>query len=368
MQNSITRRLPAEPMSTASTSVATTEQGTSDGASVASGQSRARFSMRFVAASLVGLYLVVLVVAYLVVQFIGDSAWWTLPLVFGPRWVISVPLLFTLPWAVLSIRRRAMAAVGTVAVNLLLLGVEIPWTATNAVQSSTRLRIVSCNVQGGHADLTALSEFARKGSADVILLQENSAEAVQAVVWPGDWHRLGIHGIAVLSRFPIRAVEQTLPEGDGGAPLAMHVTLATPAGDLQISSVHLSTPRDALEAMLDHKWGGADSARENIARRDRESKLLSGAIAQSTLPVIVAGDFNLPVDSRIYRDHWGGRFGNAFSDAGWGLGYTKYTRRFGIRIDHVLSSSHWRTVECRVGPDIGSDHRPVFAELELLRP
>ena len=33
-------------------------------------------------------------------------------------------------------------------------------------------------------------------------------------------------------------------------------------------------------------------------------------------PVLIAGDFNLPVDSRIYAESWSGYL-NAFSTAGW---------------------------------------------------
>ena len=40
---------------------------------------------------------------------------------------------------------------------------------------------------------------------------------------------------------------------------------------------------------------------------------------------ILAGDFNLPVDSAIYREYWSG-YRDAFSDAGWGFGYTEWPR------------------------------------------
>jgi endonuclease/exonuclease/phosphatase (EEP) superfamily protein YafD len=72
----------------------------------------------------------------------------------------------------------------------------------------------------------------------------------------------------------------------------------------------------------------------------------------------------MPVDSAIYRRYWSA-WQNAFSTAGLGFGYTKYTRRWGIRIDHVLAGDEWRVLEARVGPDLGGDHRPVVVKLEL---
>ena len=86
--------------------------------------------------------------------------------------------------------------------------------------------------------------------------------------------------------------------------------------------------------------------------------------------MILAGDFNMPVDSTIYRDVWN-RYANAFSTSGFGFGHTKHTDvrgwRFGIRIDHILTGPGWWPKRCRVGPDIGSDHLPLLVDL-VVRP
>jgi endonuclease/exonuclease/phosphatase (EEP) superfamily protein YafD len=82
--------------------------------------------------------------------------------------------------------------------------------------------------------------------------------------------------------------------------------------------------------------------------------------------LILAGDFNMPTESAIYRTFWAA-YANAFSDAGWGFGYTEWPgmRRlpFGIRIDHILAGPGWHPLRCWVGPNIGSDHLPLIAEL-----
>ena len=60
---------------------------------------------------------------------------------------------------------------------------------------------------------------------------------------------------------------------------------------------------------------------------------------------------------------------NAFSKAGFGFGETRWTTMrgitFGVRIDHILTNEHWRPQRCWVGPDVGSDHLPVIADLRL---
>ena len=81
---------------------------------------------------------------------------------------------------------------------------------------------------------------------------------------------------------------------------------------------------------------------------------------------IIGGDFNMPVDSRIFKAYWSG-YTDGFSAAGRGFGHTKFETvglvTYGIRIDHVLTASDWQPAECWVGPDIGSDHRPLIVEL-----
>jgi vancomycin resistance protein VanJ len=34
-----------------------------------------------------------------------------------------------------------------------------------------------------------------------------------------------------------------------------------------------------------------------------------------------------------------------------------------VRIDHVLAGPGWHCDRCRVGPHVGSPHRPVLADL-----
>ena len=98
--------------------------------------------------------------------------------------------------------------------------------------------------------------------------------------------------------------------------------------------------------------------------RRSESEMARQLAAESIGPVIVAGDFNMPVDSALYERYWSG-LQNAFSIAGLGYGQTKFTRFYGIRIDHVLASREWQILTARVGPNLGGDHRPLVVDLQL---
>ena len=106
-----------------------------------------------------------------------------------------------------------------------------------------------------------------------------------------------------------------------------------------------------------------------VTRRQRQRTVFSLAEDRAKAagkPLIVVGDFNTPPDSAIYRSFWS-EYGNAFTRAGIGFGYTEWPEvrkvPFGIRIDHVLMTPTWRPRRCWVGPDVGSDHLPVIADL-----
>jgi endonuclease/exonuclease/phosphatase (EEP) superfamily protein YafD len=70
----------------------------------------------------------------------------------------------------------------------------------------------------------------------------------------------------------------------------------------------------------------------------------------------------MPVESAIYRHDWSD-LTNAFTAQGYGFGFTKHTRWFGLRIDHLLASRQFRVERCQVQTDVASDHRPLLADL-----
>jgi vancomycin resistance protein VanJ len=141
----------------------------------------------------------------------------------------------------------------------------------------------------------------------------------------------------------------------------------TVEGHISFCGLHLRTPRKGLEAVLKSWWGGLADLQKVTIERQREGDAVGKWLNQCRGPMIVAGDLNLVADSAIYRRAFGG-LSNGFASAGWGWGATKFTRFHGVRIDHILANGNWRFTRCRVGPDVGSDHRPLIADIELNSP
>ena len=91
----------------------------------------------------------------------------------------------------------------------------------------------------------------------------------------------------------------------------------------------------------------------------------AAAAGQETVPVVIAGDTNLPnLSWLLHRDLAG--FKDGFAKAGWGFGYTFPTGHHGpwMRIDRIMAGSELHFVHFEVGHSIASDHESVVADLQ----
>ena len=305
-------------------------------------------------------WLVLVVAWWLLIAFTADA--WPIGTIvaFAPRWPAAVPAALLLPAALVWRKLLWPLGAGVFVALGPSMGLCVPWRTVLDNEPSA-LRVMTCNTQGGSLDEQRLMRLIADEQPDLVLLQECSPTRMAMMKWPPEWTVCVSGALLVASRHPAQQ-EESLRDEFGWRNLLMHATVETPHGRLHVFDLHLDTPRWGLEEVRAHGWRGLRAVEENNASRLRESMKSSQQIAAMTEPVLIAGDFNMPVQSAIYQRYWS-RYQNAFSRAGWGWGHSKFTRWHGIRIDHVLTSEPWRATRCRVGPDVGSDHRPVIADL-----
>ena len=97
-------------------------------------------------------------------------------------------------------------------------------------------------------------------------------------------------------------------------------------------------------------------------RRTLDSRRTAQWVRDAKTPYVVAGDFNLPEGSSILRHDWGA-LENAFSERGWGFGYTMFAGKFAVRIDHVFVSPGLMTERIVLERGFPSEHQPVIADI-----
>jgi endonuclease/exonuclease/phosphatase (EEP) superfamily protein YafD len=225
--------------------------------------------------------------------------------------------------------------------------------------SGQPVRLLTCNTQQGHAD-ARLAALIEREQPDVVCLQEWPSKRPVSTVLAENWHIARSGQLVVASRWPIAASQPLLSPTSEWRTIGLACELKTKSGPIWLFNLHLLTPREGLQAVLSRGLAGLPELEEVTRRRRLDGEAAGAWIASYPGPQLVAGDFNLVPESTIYRREFG-HLQNAFSTAGFGWGGTKFTRIHSVRIDHILADEAWQCRTCRVGPNIGSDHRPVIA-------
>lgn len=339
------------------------------------GRHRGGIWMRRGAGVLVWCYVAAVAAALILLHATGDRWWPTAFLLFGPRWMLALPLLALVPLA-LATRRRLLWPL-LLAMWMLagpILGFSVPW-ARGTERPGHSLRVLTCNLGVDPAAAESIGSVVGRFRPDVIALQELGSEA--KVDWLAGWHVIREGQMLVASRDPLRAYHREMashPPHKWPRLTLLHCIIETAGGEVNFCNVHLPSPRFGISEVLDRSTGVKPSRRATLLAQTENRRETSRRVAQwigrIEGPVLVAGDFNMPKESTIYRHDWA-RYANAFSQAGVGFGWTERpaTRgvRYGIRIDHILMGAGWHSTRAWVGPDVGSDHLPLIADVARSR-
>jgi hypothetical protein len=321
------------------------------------------------------LSLAVILLFWIMIRFLGDDVWWTLPVLYGPRWLYTLVMLGVIPWLVTAPRRAALPVlVGAVLAVFGVLDWRIGLGGLTAGDGPA-LRVLELNAGAGSGGLPNLNDIINELKArdpDIIVIAECGLGVSDSLPARFPGYTIGVAAPELC--LAVRGEIQEFSQRDqldlwkkGGAGEIVRAILVTRAGPVRLGMVHLATPRNALDNYLDLSTipSLGPVTRANIDERDEESRDARDWIMTGpAMPTIITGDFNIPVESAIYRRYWAS-FRNAFSASGRGTGYTKHTRLWGVRIDHVLMTKDIHAVRSFTGKDVGSDHLPVIADLRL---
>ncbi|MBV8781672.1 MAG: endonuclease/exonuclease/phosphatase family protein [Phycisphaerae bacterium] len=319
------------------------------------------------------LYTASVIVAWLVMRLLGDRRWAaSVAMLFGPRWVWLVPLALLVPLAAAVRRRSLWLLLFTAGIVLFpVMGLCVPWRIAKIGPSSSnaaapKVRLLTCNVHFAALDSKALSAFISSTNPDIVALQEWTSRHRAELFGKGGWYRWRSNELYVASRYRIRRATDISEDWDDPGS-AVCFEIETPGGTVRLVNLHLASPHHQFEHVLNMSSAGPSEVLQNIAARQSQSQSVQQRCKDWAPGLIVAGDFNTPQESPIFRSCWID-FSDAFSSAGWGFGYTYYARLTIARIDHILFGADWRCLRCWVGPDVGSPHRPVIADLQMQSP
>lgn len=271
-------------------------------------------------------------------------------------------------------------------------------------ENGTELRILSYNIHmfSNYTETDSILSFIEQGNFDVVCLQEfghysASADKAQKALkrlsatypyshlWYKNQHRGNEEGVLTLSRYPIIAKEKVqyksshnisiysdiLVNGDTIRVINNHLECTNlDNNDRTIASQLADTIND--EVILSAVNVLRQISRSSV-RRSSQAKAISEKVSETTVPVIVLGDFNDIPNSYAYRTIQRSEpsgssesLRDAYALSGrWGYHYTYHEHKFFFPIDHILVSEQFSILDSETPRIPLSDHYPLTATLLL---
>lgn len=249
----------------------------------------------------------------------------------------------------------AIAAFGA-AVNLALI-VPLYWGGQRMPADQRLVRAMSLNVHYRNRDYDAVLELIGREKPEFVLLLEVTPQWVKALgaldseyPFSRALPRYDASGIALWSRLPIEQFE-IRGRAEIGLPTFV-AELALPSGLMTLIGTHPASPGSA----------------EHAAMRNRQLTAVARWAIESPYPVMVLGDLNCTGWSPYLADLLAD---GKLSDSRHGFGVEGSWPSFvppplQIPIDHCLISAEIGIRQRRVGPALGSDHRPILVDFWML--
>jgi endonuclease/exonuclease/phosphatase (EEP) superfamily protein YafD len=276
------------------------------------------------------------------------------------RWQIGAAALALL-LASLVLRRPWMMVVAGVTVALqwlpgaLMGGRAIAQEPTASACGGHELRIVTANAWFANSAHAPLVDWLSRSDADIIALQEITPQWATALeplarIYP---HRKLIarddpYGIALLSRWPFDDVQAMDFAQDGLPSLVADVTVR--GRQLQVIALHTRWPV---------------TPRLQVAR-DRALQQAAALARARPASTVLLGDLNLtpyaPAFGRLVSESG---LRDAFAGGAWRPTWQAGFWPLALPIDHVLVPPGSCITAQDIGPDVGSDHRPLQVMLRL---
>ena len=274
---------------------------------------------------------------------------------------LVLPLL--LPVLFFALARRRLAGLPATIGVVVWIAAWPAWRVARAPpQSAADFSVLTLNLGHLRSGPDEVARVLRAVDADLVLLQEVGPHhepplrrQLGGLYEHQAWYPLGRRGKAVLTRFPLQ--RQELIEFRDGAS-ALDATAEIAGREVRVLNVH------------HRSWvcfGGRLSSGVLAVETWVAERRFSDEVA------LVAGDFNSVPGSAVLAELEESGFTSAFSQVGDGAGFT-----FPIpgrykgwpwgpthRLDHVLHSPELEALRAEVGPDAGSDHLPVIADLRF---
>jgi endonuclease/exonuclease/phosphatase (EEP) superfamily protein YafD len=272
-----------------------------------------------------------------------------------PFTILGCIVVFALVYLV-GLRALVVPVAILFALNVTAFGAGYEGVAPNAAPGAKRLlRVVSFNIWQHNRRFDAIRDYLLQQDADVVVLYEVTPKAKPLLDALGARYRnhVGETGIVILSKYKIMSNGRIDRAGmqPWNSMLVRSASLDVHGAEVEIAGAHLARPYYS-----------------ELQQHD------IGAIARYVLshpgPLVLVGDFNMAPWTHTMRAFNQitrlGRF-NSFHPT-WPMQLHGTRTLPLVPIDNVFASRSFGKIDFQAGPYLGSDHRPVIADLGLAAP
>ncbi|MEG4533604.1 endonuclease/exonuclease/phosphatase family protein [Microcoleus sp. D2_18a_D3] len=323
--------------------------------------------------------------AFIICYFILNLIFWDrlsiialittfIPLIFFPTFLL--PLI-----GLLIIKKRWFTIISAIACILLISWLHVKYFSPapiNITNSQPSIKILSHNVSWYKTQSPTLFKLIDQQKPDIIFLQEMVQTPTQrAFPWlKADYpYQIGTHSVGIFSKYPI--VSSEILHLAGHPEKQQRAIIKFNEQEVVIYNMQATGPW----LKISKKWRFLKIPVYIYGNRSPEIQDLVQRVERETLPVIVAGDFNMTDETQDY-DRVQKVMQDSFRKAGFGFGFTwphGWELKFLVkrsnwrlnypvfRIDYIWYSKHWGAKSSSVLEATESDHLPVGAELILLK-
>ncbi len=262
---------------------------------------------------------------------------------------------FIFGFALLMLARDSKLAVIVLAALILCGAALLPYLKTVPAVSEDgggkKLKIIQINVFKFNRQYKTLIDYIRQENPDLVVAAEVTPEWAAAFsalkdILPQSFELAGegSHGMAIYARHALEKKDTLYPD-DWKIP-ALSFDVVRDEGRVSFLSLHPATPVFP----------------EGFVRRDRHFDLaVRWALERKEAAAVVLGDFNVTPFSPSFKELVtksglrDARRGRGFLGS-WPASFPVFLR---IPIDLFLASDGVQVLSMTIGPDVGSDHRPV---------
>lgn len=323
-----------------------------------------------------------LILIYLILRLIFWDKFWLIALIGNFIPLILFPILILPLPAFFIIKKRWFFRLSSIACLLLLGWLHTQYFSPQTISAlnTQYLKILSLNNSWHKTEVKTLVERIKREKPDIVFLQEitrnhmrKSFPKLKADYPYQTSDDIKGYRAAILSRHPIEFKENLHlaghPEVQQRALIKIKQQL------IVVYNIQTISPWIRLRKVLPFLTIPV----YEFSQRSAEIQDLIERLKKETLPVIVAGDFNMSEQSQDYyyltqvlKDSFrvsGMAFGLTWP-AGWRLDFLIPNSTWKLdyplfRIDYIWYSNYWISKSVEVLPTTGSDHLPLVAELVL---